>query len=141
MATIAIKSMTVATLGTVELIYKELVVQAQDWSNKNFDQWQRWSNETFDNEYREAILTLVAGVALLVGYTAGYAYGWLKLQVIIAVGYWLADAVQAVPVHAGWWQTPFIVLKPVVSLESYWQVVEQDILNYELSWARPADLR
>lgn len=44
------------------------------------DAWQDWSDTTFDDKYREAILTLVAGVALLIGYLVEFVYHWLALQ-------------------------------------------------------------
>ena len=107
------------------------------------DAWQAWSDTTFDSKYREAILTLVEGLAQLAVYLAGTAYYWLNLQVVRTVRYWLSAAEQAVPVLNGWWKAPFVKIQAVSYPESCWReiapAVAADILDYELSWAGDAE--
>ena len=79
--------------------------------NSALETWQDWSDTTFDDQYREAILTLVAGLARLVGYLIGCAYCWLVLQCTKTTRYWLSEAVQAVPVLRGWWIAPSIEIE------------------------------
>lgn len=108
------------------------------WNNA-IDAWQDWSEATFDDQYREAILTLVAGLATLVGYLAGVACCWSMLQLMKTARYWLTDAVQAVPVLNGWWRPPFVETIATQYPECCWQAVAPTvaaaILDYELSWA------
>ena len=115
------------------------------------DAWQDWSDVTFDDKYREAILTLVVGVAMLTGYLVGFGYHWLLLQLVKTVRYWLEEAVQAVPVLYGWWAAPFIETQATHYPESCWQVLAESfqgriapaalaaILDYELDWAWAAE--
>ena len=116
---------------------------AQETLNHLLDRWQVWSDATFDDKYREAILTLVEGISRLAIYLVGMAYYWLKLQTIRTVRYWLAAAVQAVPVLNGWWQAPFVAITPTQYAESCWQAiapaVATEILDYELDWAWAAE--
>ena len=111
--------------------------------NSALETWQDWSDTTFDDQYREAILTLVAGLARLVGYLIGCAYCWLVLQCTKTVRYWLSEAVQAVPVLRGWWMAPSIEIEATQYPESCWQAiapaVSQAILDYELDWAIAAE--
>ena len=126
--TIAIKPVALSTLGTIEIICSELLDTAQAWSDR-----------TFDNQYRAAVLTLIEGLALLVGYVVGYAYSWLRLQCMTAVRYGLSEAVQSVPVSEGWWSAPFVVFEPTPYPAYCWQALSQSvnagILAYELSFA------
>lgn len=105
--------------------------------------WQDWSDATFDDQYRAAILTLIEGLASLTGYLIGVACCWLLLQCVRTVRYWLAEAVQAVPVLHGWWRAPSIEAKATQYPESCWQAiapaVTQAILDYELEWAIGAE--
>ncbi len=112
------------------------------WNNA-IDAWQDWSEATFDEQYREAILTLVAGLATLVGYLIGCGYCWLVLQLMKTARHWLTEAVQAIPVLRGWWVAPFVVIEPTRYPDDCWQViapaVSQAILDYELDWAIAAE--
>ncbi len=107
------------------------------------DAWQDWSDTTFDDKYREAMLTLVAGVALLIGYLVEFVYHWLALQLVKTVRYWLAEAVQAVPVLYGWWKAPFVEIQATQYPESCWQAIAPAalaaILDCELDWACAAE--
>ena len=107
------------------------------------DTWQDWSDATFDDRYRAAILTLLEGLAALVGYLIGCACCWLVLQCMKTVRYWLTEAVQAVPVLNGWWVAPFVVIEPTQYPEYCWQVIApvtlKAILDDELSWAIAAE--
>ena len=130
--TISIRTIDISALDIAQSTCNELIDQAQDWSDK-----------TFDNQYREAILTLVEGVVLLIGYLAGFLYSWLRLQVVKTHRYWLARTVQAVPVLNGWWSAPSVLLELVTYAERCWQAitptVNTDILDYELSYAFAAE--
>ena len=88
--------------------------------NSALETWQDWSDTTFDDQYREAILTLVAGLARLVGYLTGFIYcwRWLVLQCMKTTRYWLVEAVQAVPVLHGWWRAPSIEIEMMQYPES-----------------------
>ena len=111
--------------------------------NSALETWQDWSDTTFDDQYREAILTLVAGLARLVGYLIGCAYCWLVLQLMKTARYWLTEAVQAIPVLRGWWVAPFVVIEPTQYPEYCWQAIApavlKAILDDELSWAVDAE--
>ncbi|CAN5656353.1 hypothetical protein BH23CYA1_BH23CYA1_16720 [soil metagenome] len=115
------------------------ITSAESTWNNALDAWQDWSDTTFDQQYREAILTLVAGLATLAGYLIGYACCWLLLQLVKTVRYWLTDAVQAVPVLNGWWKAPFVEISATQYPEFCWQAIAPTTLNaildYELSWA------
>lgn len=130
--TIAIKPVAVSTWATIQIISSELLDQAQDWSDKKFD-----------DKYREAVLTLVAGLALLTGYFVGFVYRWLLLQLMKTGRYWLAEAAQAVPVLCGWWAAPFIETQATQYPESCWQAISAAalaaILDCELDWACAAE--
>ena len=130
--TISIRTTNISALDLAQSTCTELIDQVQDWSDK-----------AFDNKYREAILTLVEGAVLLIGYLAGYLYGWLRLQVLKTHRYWLAEAVQAVPVLRGWWSAPSVLLERITYAEDCWQAitptVSADILDYELSHAVDAE--
>ncbi|KPQ31486.1 MAG: hypothetical protein HLUCCA11_23620 [Phormidesmis priestleyi Ana] len=54
------------------MMYSTLSVTPTEsvWNNA-LDAWQGWSNVTFDDEYREALLTLLEGLATLIGYLVG----------------------------------------------------------------------
>ena len=112
------------------------------WNNA-INAWQDWSDTTFDEQYRQAILTLVSGLATLVGYLAGFACCWSMLQLTKTARYWLAEAVQAVPVLHGWWVAPFVVIEPTQYPEYCWQAIApvtlKAILNDELSWEIAAE--
>ena len=112
------------------------------WSNA-LDAWQDWSDATFDDKYRAAILTLVEGLATLIGYLIGFAYGWLYLQCVKTARYWLAEVVQAVLVLSGWWTVPFVEVVTTQYPDICWQAiapaVTAAILDYELSWACAAE--
>ncbi len=108
------------------------------------DAWQDWSDTTFDQQYREAILTLVDGMATLVGYLAGFAYCWLLLQTVRTVRCWLTAAEQSVPVLNGWWKAPFFEVSPTQYLDYCWQAIAPAalaaILADELDWACAAEV-
>ena len=112
--------------------------------NSALETWQDWSDTTFDDQYREAILTLVAGLARLVGYLVGFAYYWSMLQLTKTTRYWLSEAAQAVPVLHGWWVAPFVVIEPTQYPDNCWQAITptalKAILDYELDWAVAAEL-
>lgn len=112
------------------------------WNNA-LDAWQNWSDATFDDEYREAILTLVEGLSRLTGYLVGVVCCWLLLQCAKTARYWLAAAVQAVPVQSGWWSAPFVEIEATQYPEACWQgissAVSAAILDYELAWAWAAE--
>ena len=113
------------------------------WNNA-IDAWQDWSDTTFDEQYRKAILTLVAGLATLVGYLVGFAYYWSMLQLTKTTRYWLSEAAQAAPVLHGWWVAPFVVIEPTQYPDDCWQAIAptalKAILDYELDWAVAAEL-
>jgi hypothetical protein len=115
-----------------------------------FEAWQDWSNDTSDDQYRAAILTLVEGLAALTGYLLGFVCCWLLLQLVKTARYWLAEAVQAVPVLNGWWVAPCVEIAAMQYPESCWQAMAQPskgiapavtkaVLDYELSWAVAAE--
>jgi hypothetical protein len=133
------------------MMYSTISVNTAEsaWNNA-LDAWQDWSDATFDDQYREAILTLVAGLARLVGYLAGFAYGWLTLQCLKTACYWLIEAVQAVPVVNGWWRARFVEIKATQYPEYCWQAMAKPskgtapavlsaIFDYELEWACAAE--
>jgi hypothetical protein len=108
-----------------------------------FEAWQNWSDVTFDDKYRAAILTLVEGLATVVGYLTGCVCCWLLLQLVKTARYWLVEAIQAVPVLNGWWVAPSVEIAATRYPESCWQAiapaVTQAILNDELSWVIAAE--
>jgi hypothetical protein len=126
------------------MMYSTISVNTAEpaWNNA-LDAWQDWSDSTFDDRYREAILTLVEGLSALVGYLAGFAYGWLLLQCLKTACYWLIEAAQAVPVVNGWWRAPFVEIDATQYLDHCWQAiapaVSSAILDYELDWACAAE--
>jgi hypothetical protein len=126
------------------MMYSTISVNTAEsaWNNA-LDAWQDWSDATFDDRYREAILTLVAGLANLVGYLAGFAYGWLLLQCLKIACYWLIESAQAVPVLNGLWRVPFVAIEAMQYPEDCWQsiapAVSSAILDYELAWACAAE--
>jgi hypothetical protein len=105
--------------------------------------WQNWSDVTFDDKYRTAILTLVEGLAALAGYFLGFVYCWLLLQLVKTARYWLAEAVQAVPVLNGWWVAPSVEIAATQYPEYCWQAmapaVTNAILNDEMKCAVAAE--
>ena len=68
---------------------------------------------------------------------------WLALQLVKTVRYWLAEAVQAVPVLYGWWKAPFVEIQATQYPESCWQAIAPAalaaILDCELDWACAAE--
>jgi hypothetical protein len=133
------------------MMYSTISVNTAEsaWNNA-LDAWQDWSDATFDDQYREAILTLVAGLAKFVGYLAGFTCSWLLLQCLKIACYWLIESAQAVPVLNGWWRAPFVEIEAVQYPDYCWQVmarpskgtapaVSSAILDYELAWACAAE--
>lgn len=127
------------------------ITSAESAWNNAIDVWQDWSEATFDQQYRQAILTLVAGLATLAGYITGFACYWLLLQITKTTRYWLTDAVQAVPVLNGWWRAPFVKVSATQYPEHCWQALTESlqgriapgtlkaIYDDELSWAITAE--
>ena len=126
------------------MMYTTLSVNlAESAWNTALDAWQDWSDATFDDEYRQALLTLVEGLSMLVGYLVGFTYHWLLLQCTKATHDGLAAAVQAVPVLSGCWVAPFVTIEATQYPEACWQgissAVSAAILDYELAWACAAE--
>jgi len=111
--------------------------------HNGLDACQEWSDATFDDEYRQALLTLLEGLATLTGYLVGFAYSWLLLQCAKTARSWLSEVVQAVPVQSGWWSAPFVEIEATQYPEVCWQgissAVSAAILDYELAWAWAAE--
>ena len=74
------------------MIYTTLSVNPAKFSwNNGLDACQEWSDATFDDEYRQALLTLLEGLATLTGYLVGFAYSWLLLQCAKTARSWLSE--------------------------------------------------
>ena len=115
---------------------------------KLFDCWQQWSDETFGGKYRDAVETLIGGFFLLVCTVVLRAYVIAKVSLPITLSYWFAVNKQRFLAESGLWveQVAYKLLPVIRSCDECWVElaqatrVQQEILDYELSWAVAAEL-